>query len=157
MWLALTAMPVSAVASQVRFEFVDADLRVVVDAVARITGMTFVFDPTRVKGKITVLAPRALTPAETLDLLRSVLALHGYAVVVRPESTWVLPATEVAHPDFVVRVVPLTYANAGEVAWTLSRVAPPGVRVVPYPPTNSVVISGLARAVDQMVDVIQKP
>ena len=155
--LALAAEPVSALPSQVRFEFVDADIQVVIDAVARITGTTFVFDSTRVKGKVTVLAPRAVSPAPALGLLRSALAVHGYVLIVRPESTWIVPATGVAHTDFVVRVVPLKYANAGEVAFTLSRVAPHGVRIVPYQPTNSVVISGFAAAVDQMVDAIRKP
>jgi hypothetical protein len=53
-----------------------------------------------------------------------------------------------------VRVVPLTYAKAGEVALTLSWVVPPGVRIVPFYPTNSVVISGDAAAVEQIVDII---
>jgi hypothetical protein len=42
----------------------------------------------------------------------------------------------------VIKVVPLTYARAGEVAYTLSLVAPPRVRIVPYYPTNTLVISG---------------
>jgi general secretion pathway protein D len=153
--LVLAVEPVAALPNQVRLEFVDADIRVVVEEVARITGMTFLFDRSRVKGKITVLAPEAVSPAQALELLRSALALHGYAFIVRPESTWIVPAADVAHAGFVVKVVPLKYANAGEVALTLSRVAPPGVRIVPYRPTNSVLISGRAAAVDQMVDIIQ--
>jgi type II secretory pathway component GspD/PulD (secretin) len=54
----LAVEPVAALPNQVRLEFVDADIRVVVEEVARITGMTFLFDPSRVKGKITVLAPK---------------------------------------------------------------------------------------------------
>ena len=155
LFLAVAIEPVSALPPQVRFDFVDTDIYVVIDAVAKITGTTFLFDPARVKGKITVLAPGEFSPAQALELLRSALALHGYVFIVRPESTWIVPAADVGHIDFVVKVVPLKYANAGEVAFTLSRVAPPGVRIVPYHPTNSVVISGLAPAVDQMVDIIQ--
>jgi general secretion pathway protein D len=155
--LALAAEPVSALPSQVRFDFVGADIHVVIEEVARITGTTFLFDSSRVKGKITLLAPGDVSPAQTLELLRSALALHGYVLIVRPESTWIVPAADVGQTGFVVKVVPLKYANAGEVAFTLARVAPPGVRIVPYHPTNSVVISGLAAAVDQMVDIIQKP
>jgi type II secretory pathway component GspD/PulD (secretin) len=64
---------------------------------------------------------------------------------------------DVISRSFVVRVVSLKYANADEVAFTSSRVAPPGVRIVPYRPTNSVLISGPAPSVGEMVDVIQKP
>src|SRR5262249_9705782 len=114
--LALGAEPVSALPSQVRLDFVDADIHVVIDAVARITGTTFLFAPGRVKGKITVLAPYAVSPAQALQLLRSALALHGYVLIVRPESTSIVPATDVAHTSFVVKMVRLKYANASEVA-----------------------------------------
>ena len=44
--------------------------------------------------------------------------------------------------SFTIKVVPLTYARAGEVAYAPSWVAPPSVRIVPYYPTNSLIISG---------------
>jgi type II secretory pathway component GspD/PulD (secretin) len=141
-------------APQARFTFENADISIVIEEVARRTGMTFLFDPARVKGKITVLAAGEVTPAQALELLRSALALHGYAIVNRPEGVWIVTEREAVMPGFVVRVVPLTYADAGEVASTLSWVAPPGVRVVPFFPTNSVVIAGHAAAVEQMIDAI---
>jgi hypothetical protein len=52
-------------------------------------------------------------------------------------------------------VVPLTYARAGEVAYALSWVAPPSVRIVPYYPTNSVIISGHPAAVEGLIDLIK--
>jgi type II secretory pathway component GspD/PulD (secretin) len=100
--LVLAVEPVEALSNQVRLEFVDADIRVVIEEVARITGMTFLFDPSRVKGRITVLAPDAVSPAQALELLRSALALHSYALIVRPESTWIVPASDVVHSRFVV-------------------------------------------------------
>lgn len=142
-------------APQARFAFENADISIVIEEVTRRTGTTFLFDPARVKGKITVLAAGEVTPAQALELLRSALALHGYAIVNRPEGAWIVPEREAVRPGFVVRVVPLTYADAGEVASTLSWVAPPGVRVVPFFPTNSVVIAGHAAAVEQMMDAIR--
>jgi type II secretory pathway component GspD/PulD (secretin) len=55
----------------------------------------------------------------------------------------------------VIKVVPLPYARAGEVAYTLSLVAPPRVRIVPYYPTNTLVISGPLAEVEQLIDVIK--
>jgi general secretion pathway protein D len=140
-------------APQARFTFENADIKTVIAEVARLTGKTFLFDPARVQGTITVLAPSAVTPGEALDLLKSALALHGYAILEKPEGMWVVPAQE-ARADFVVRVVRLTYADAGEVAWTLAWVAPVGVRVVPHFASNSVVISGHGQAVRQLMDAI---
>jgi general secretion pathway protein D len=152
----LAADPASARAgAQNRFAFENADIYVVVDEVARLTGTTFLFDPARVKGKITVLAPGDVSPAQALELVRSALTLHGYALVARPEGTWIVPADDVAGVGIVVRVVPLNYARADEVAFTLSWVAPPGVRIVPYHPTNSLVLTGREAAVEQLMDIIR--
>jgi type II secretory pathway component GspD/PulD (secretin) len=57
--------------------------------------------------------------------------------------------------DFTIKVVPLTYARAGELAYTLSWVAPPRVRIVPYYPTNSLILSGPPEAVEQLIDIIK--
>jgi type II secretory pathway component GspD/PulD (secretin) len=51
----------------------------------------------------------------------------------------------------IIKVVPLTYSRAGELADTLSLVAPPRVRIVPYYPTNSLIISGPPAAVEQLM------
>jgi general secretion pathway protein D len=154
--LVLTAGPAPADAGDgARFAFEDADIQTVIAEVGRLTGTTFLFDPARVKGKITVLAAGDVSPARALELLRSGLALHGYVLVARPEGMWIVPAHEVADEGFVVRVIRLTYANADEVAFTLGWVAPPGVRIVPFYPTNSVVISGHAADVEQVLDLFR--
>lgn len=44
--------------------------------------------------------------------------------------------------DWAVTVIDLAYADAAEVARVLSAVVPPGVTVVPYYQTNSLIISG---------------
>ena len=64
------------------------------------------------------------------------------------------PARRYAKSDFVVLVVPLTYADAGDVVSTLAWVAPRGVRIAPHFPTNSVVIAGDSAAVEQMINAI---
>jgi type II secretory pathway component GspD/PulD (secretin) len=53
------------------------------------------------------------------------------------------PGRPVPSEAFTIKVVPLDYARAGELAYTLSSIAPPSVRVVPYNPTNSLIISGI--------------
>jgi general secretion pathway protein D len=135
--------------------FENDDISTVVKQVAGLTGITFLFDPEQVRGKITLLSPKRVSPTEALDLLRSALALHGYALLRRAEATWIVPADRVPLEAFTVKVVSLDYARAGELAYTLSWVAPPSVRVVPYYPTNSVIISGRPAAVQALVDLIK--
>src|SRR5262245_40233727 len=69
--------------------FENADIQTVVKQVAALTGITFLFDPEQVRGKITLLSPKSVSPTEALDLLRSALALHGYNLHSRAEATWI--------------------------------------------------------------------
>ena len=52
------------------------------------------------------------------------------------------PDTPETEPGWTIAVIKLHYANAEEVAFVLEAVLPPTVRIVPYPPTNSLIISG---------------
>jgi type II secretory pathway component GspD/PulD (secretin) len=58
------------------FYFEDAEVSTVVKHVGKITGLTFLFDPEQVKGRITVLSPKSVSPTEALELLKSALAFH---------------------------------------------------------------------------------
>jgi general secretion pathway protein D len=156
----LVSVPAWATArAAMRFE--NEDIQTVIAHVSAFTGFTFMYDPDHVKGKITLLSPDDVSPARALELLRSALALHGYILLGR-EDTWIVAAAPVALPvsppareATATRVVPLTYARAVELAYTLSWVAPPLVRIVPYLPTNSLVISGPAAAVEALIDIIK--
>ena len=102
-----------------------------------------------------MLAPKPVSPAEALELLKSALALHGYTLVRRAEGTWIVPAEPTAREAVRIEVVPLNYARAAELAYTLSMVAPPWVRIVPDYATNSLIISGHPAAVEELVDLIK--
>jgi type II secretory pathway component GspD/PulD (secretin) len=112
-------------ASSEGLSFENADIHTIVKQVGRLTGITFLFDPEQVKGKITLLSPKSVSPGEALALLRSALALHGYTLLSRAEGIWIVPAERLAHEAVTVKVVPLSYARAGELAYTLSWVAQP--------------------------------
>jgi type II secretory pathway component GspD/PulD (secretin) len=55
----------------------------------------------------------------------------------------------------IIKVVPLAYARAGELAYTLSLVAQPPLRIVPYYPTNSLIISGPRTSVEELINIIK--
>jgi general secretion pathway protein D len=140
-------------AEPLRFE--NAELSTVVKHIGGLTGLTFLFDPDQVKGRITVLSPKSASPAEALDLLKSALALHGYRLVSSAGGMWIVPAQRFAPEAVTVKLVTLEHALAGEVAYTLWWIAPPGVRIVPYYPTNSLIISGPPAAVQKLIDIIK--
>src|SRR5690606_28462938 len=52
--------------------------------------------------------------------------------------------------DWTVTVIELGYADAEEVAALLSEIVPPGISVVPYYQTNSLIISGERALVEEL-------
>lgn len=52
--------------------------------------------------------------------------------------------------DWTATVIELGYADAEEVAALLSEIVPPGIRVVPYYQTNSLIISGERALVEEL-------
>src|SRR4029453_16003799 len=82
--------PASATSSEPIY-LENVDIQTVVKHVAALTGITFLFDPGQVRGKITLLSPKGVSSTEALDLLRSALALHGYSLLSRAEATWDRP------------------------------------------------------------------
>jgi type II secretory pathway component GspD/PulD (secretin) len=85
--------------------------------------------------------------------LAVILAALAAPVVVAGQPT--SPSGACEGEAMIIKVVPLTYARAGELAYTLSLVAPPRVRIVPYYPTNSLVIAGPSVAVEELIDIIK--
>ncbi len=62
------------------------------------------------------------------------------------------PSEDAATEDWTVTVIDLGYADATEVARLLSEIVPPGVRVVPYYQTNSLIISGERAVVEALIE-----
>ena len=67
------------------------------------------------------------------------IASRAFAQPAAPESG---REAATAEPAWTFVVIKLRYADAEQVAAVLRELLPPTVRVVPYQPTNSVVVSG---------------
>ena len=91
-----------------------------------------------------------------MHLFKLAVSLTGFAVPLVAEAQ-PIPVPEAREPveATIIEVVPLTYARAGELAYALSLIALPRVRIVPYNPTNSLIISGPRTSVEQLIDIIK--
>ena len=148
--------PRVAWAEEVPFTFENADVHTVIKKASELTGITFLFDPEQVNGKITILSPKKVSPEEALELLRSALALRGYTLIEEKGIARIIPAEQAAYmARETVEVIPLEHAKAEELAYLLAYGAPYGVAIIPYYPTNSLIISGNPEAVEELVGAIQ--
>src|SRR5262249_14845425 len=89
-----------------------------------------------------------------IGLAAAILTACAIPLVAEAQPT---PPTGPCEPieAVTIEVVPLTYARAGELAYTLSLVALPRVRIVPYYATNSLIISGPRTSVEQLINIIK--
>jgi general secretion pathway protein D len=148
--------PRVAWAEEVPFTFENAEVHTVIKKASELTGMTFLFDPEQVKGKITILSPKKVSPEEALQLLQSALALRGYTLIEEKGIARIVPAEQAAYvARETIEVIPLNHAKAEELAYALAYGAPYGVTIFPYYPTNSLIISGNPEAVEELIGIIR--
>lgn len=107
--------------------FKDSDLQTVINQVAEITGDNYVIPP-NLTGKVNVLSQTPLTKNELRDLLLSLLYANGFTVtpsgsllVITPiadakkTTTPVDASGKIEGETFIVRVLPVKYANVADV------------------------------------------
>ncbi|MDZ7641026.1 MAG: hypothetical protein U5J62_03215 [Desulfurivibrio sp.] len=100
----MAAEKVGGAEETVTLNFKDAEIKSVVDSVARITGKTFVIDPA-VKGEVTIVSSKPLPPDEVYAVFLSILQVHDFAAVEAGEVTKIIPAAK-ANQDLVVSCRP---------------------------------------------------
>ena len=152
----------------VTLNFQEADLAAVIETVGRITGRNFVVDP-RVKGRVTVVSPGPLAPAEVYQIFLSVLEVNGYAAVDEGAVTKIVPdvnarqsgtpvrvgATGPAGAGLVTQVIPLKYIPAAQLVPVLRPLVPQNGLVAAYADTNTLIISDLAANVGRLIEIVR--
>ena len=78
--LALVLTPLSPASSQYVLNLRDADIRAFIQDAARVTGRTFIIDPS-VQGRVSVVTERPLSRSEYFELFLSTLRANGYVAV----------------------------------------------------------------------------
>lgn len=152
---------------KVTLNFVDADIATVVKALGLFTNRNFVLDG-RVKGKINLVSPRALTREEAYATLLSALRLQGFTVVEAGGVAKVVPEADAklhgapayagepaARGDRVVtRVFKLRMESANNLLPVLRPLVSPNNAINAYPANNSLVITDYADNIGRLAQII---
>ena len=149
-WLALAA---AAAAQSFTMNFENADLRRVIEYVAKATGKNFLVDP-RVRGTVTVISETPMRADELWDVFLSILEVHGYAAVEEGNVVKIVPRAEGKQKPVPVLVRPqgatdalattvirLQYADAQQLVAILRPLVPPNSHIVAYPRGNMILIT----------------
>ncbi len=165
----LVNSPLQAEDEEVTLNFKDADLNVVIQTVADITGRNFVIDP-RVKGKVTVVSSRPMQADELYQVFLSVLEVHGFAAIPDGDTTRIVPAANakqaglpvvtgsragVPSNDMVTQVVQVEHVSAAQLVPVLRPLVPPQGHMAAYQATNTLIISDRAANVVRLRKIIR--
>ena len=171
-WIGVSAsvgsQPALKAGAPITLNFKDADIDSVIGAFGHLLNRTFVIDP-RVRGKITLETPRAVSAEAAYELLQSALRLQGFAIVETGSMARVVPEADAklqAGPveaggtprgggdRIVTQVFRLNYESASNLVPVLRPLIAPNNTIVAYPSNNQLVITDYAANLQRLARII---
>ncbi len=163
------APPASSSQSQrLTFEYQDAELTEIVRAVSQFTNTNYAFDD-RLRGRVTITAPRSVDRQEAHQLLTSALRMAGFVVVRAPGAVYeIVPlgesagrveysaSTPRAFVDApITTLVPLRAAQADALLQVVQPLLGANAVVQAFEPTNALILSASEAQVRRALIVIR--
>lgn len=146
----------------------DADINAVINTVSVITGKTFIVDPS-VKGNVSLVSQHPMNNDEMYQAFLSMLEALNYVAIPTSAGIKITPAQtangipassassdKVGGSTPIVQVIPLQHMSAIQLTSSLKKMVPSWGSVNAYTPTNSLIVTGTASSVKQIVAVVKK-
>lgn len=150
-------------------QFRDAELTEIIDAVATITGKTFIVDP-RVRAQVTIRSSTPMSPDAFYQTFLSILQVHGFIAVpsgdvikiVPDANARQMPANDLPNSvnpnsdEVVTQVVTVRNINAAQLVPVLRPLIPQNGHLVAYPASNMLIISDRANNIARIMRIVQR-
>jgi general secretion pathway protein D len=151
---------------RVVLNFVDAELPLVVRALAQFTGRNFLVDP-RVKGQVTLVSDAPVSPNTAYNMLVGALRMQGFSAVDVGGVTRIVPEADAklqggsvsassggAGGELSTRTFRLNYENAANLVQVLRPMIAPNNPITAYPGNNTLVVTDYADNLERIARVI---
>lgn len=159
------APPVRSATGGISLRFDNADIYDVIQVVlGEILGADYTVDPA-VQGKVTLRSTSAVQNSDVLGVLQTALANVGVSVLKTGNTYKVVRDANLARESLpekgdspqspVMRVMPLQFVQAAQVAATLKPFASPGGTLVPDPTNKYLIVADRAAVVDRMAAIVE--
>lgn len=146
-----------------------ADIRSVINEVAKETGKNFIIDP-RVQGKISIISGHAINSDELYHVFLSMLQVSGFAAIPTGNVVKIVPNIEARSQagdwyalkgqgegdEMIVQVVPVRYVPAEQLVPVLRPLMPQWSNVSAYGPSNTLILSGRANNIKRLAFIIKQ-
>ena len=148
--------------ASVILNFDEVDIKTVATEIAKLTGKNLVIDP-RVRGKITIISNRELTPQEALELFSQALAMQGYALIDEGDTIKILPSTQGVPftrtkksrgGELITMVYKLENVNAAQAINTVRPFLSPYGRVAHNQQANAIIIADYADSINKIRQIL---
>lgn len=155
-------------ADQVHLDFNDVDIKVFIQFISGVTGKNFIID-NKVRGKISIISPGAISIKEAYDVFESVLEIHGYAAVNSGKLVKVIPSKMANQKNIVTKLkrealdvndhvitqlIPLKYANPAEIKKLFSPLVSKNSSILSYGPTNLLIVTDLSSNIHRLLKIL---
>jgi len=157
------------------FNFKDAQLYEIIEAVSALTGKNFQIDST-VKGTVTLICNTPIEPELAYPVLESILQAQGYALlpsvdgnIIRviqmrkaissdiPTGTGPDGTTIDGYERFQTQLIPIMYGDASEISQVVnSLIAQDAGNVNVYAPTNTIIMTTTVSNLRRLLDIIRQ-
>src|SRR5262252_528976 len=154
----------------ISFNLRNADIVQVINLISELTGKSFLVDD-KVRGKVTIIAPKPVTLDEAYQVFLSVLEIQGFTVVPQGPIIKIIPSRDVkdnpiptaidgqhtfspATESFVTQLVPLQYADANDIRGLLTPLVSKESSLLAYAPTNSLIVTDTVANINRLLKII---
>jgi len=156
----------------VSVNFEQADIRAVIKTVSDITGINFIIDE-KITGTVTVLSPTKLRLDELYHFLESILEVKGFAAIPTGDHVKIVARADASKKNLLIRIgsdpaqipqndtivtqiIPLKYANTGEIGTILTPRLPTSAEMAIYNRTNTIIITDTSANIYNLVKIIRQ-
>lgn len=154
---------------EVKLNLQDVDIRVLINTVAEVSGKNFIVDP-RVKGKVSVISGKSVSPDELYDYFLAILEVHNFATVGSGNVIKVLPSnvikqkptttlftpTDQDNDEQITQIIQLQHASVQDLVAIIRPLIPPTSHFAPHTPSNSVILTDTAANIQRVLKIIRR-
>ncbi len=154
----------------IHLNFRNADILQIINLMSELTGKNFLVDD-KVRGKVTIIAPKPVTLEEAYQVFLSVLEIQGFTVVPQGPIIKIIPsrdvkdnpiptATDSQRPfspttdSFVTQLIPLQYADVNDIRGLLTPLVSKESSLLSYAPTNSLIVTDTVSNIARLLKII---
>jgi general secretion pathway protein D len=153
----------------ITLNFDEADIRTVIDAVAKYTGENFIIDP-RVKGKVTLISHKPMSTDEVYNVFLSVLKIHGFAAIPGKQAIKIVPDVNAKQDaisnlrrdsggltdELVTHIIEVKHVNATQLVPILRPLVPQRGHLAAVPSSNVIIISDTRANIARLSRIISR-